>query len=411
MSLFGSAFRVMTFGESHGTGVGCVVDGVPAGLPISEGDVQILLDRRRPGQSTLSTSRADLDRVEILSGTENGLTLGSPVAMLVRNKDVRKMDYETTEAVPRPGHADFTFQAKYGIRASSGGGRSSARETIGRVCASAIALKYLKTHFSVNCVAFVDSVMEIKLPADLHEGFVSGTLTSAEVDELGVLTRYHDRFLDRNGRAYCIEDGSEKIFENSGGGEVLERIVTRCPHGPTAARMAARILRMKSEKDSCGGTICGLISNVPVGLGEPVFDKFQAELGKAMLSIPAVKGFEFGSGFAGSCSMRGSIHNDPIISLEKRCRNLQADFGSNNSGGVLGGITSGQNVYFRIAMKPVSSIGLPQTTCDFDGNLTTLTLEGRHDPCVLPRAVQIVESMAALTVMDLLLRNNTRREE
>lgn len=403
MSLFGHAFRVMTFGESHGSGVGCVVDGVPSGLLLSEHFVQSFLDRRRPGQSTLTTARGETDRVEILSGIENGVTLGSPVAMLVRNRDQRKTDYETTENVPRPGHADFTYQGKYGIRASSGGGRSSARETVGRVCASSIAFSFLKTHSSIKIVAFVDSVMEIEIPQDVRKEWVTSPLTPVEVDEMGRLNRFENCFVDTNGKVYSISDGSPMHLADPQG-VLQEVIITRCPHGPTAARMAARILEVKGDRDSCGGTICGIISNLPVGLGEPVFDKFQAELGKAMLSIPAVKGFEFGSGFEGAASMRGSDHNDTISAITEM--NRAAKFRSNNAGGVLGGVTSGQNAYFRIALKPVSSIGRPQSTCDFDGNLTTLTLGGRHDPCVLPRAVQIVESMAALTVMDLLLRNS-----
>lgn len=379
------------------------MDGVPPGIPFCETDVQPFLDRRRPGQNSLTTSRSETDKVEILSGLENGLTLGTPVAMMVRNQDMRKRDYENTSVTPRPGHADYTYQVKYGIRASSGGGRSSARETIGRVCASALAVKYMHSRFGTHVAAFVDSVMEIALPDSVREDLVTTLPTAAQVDSASVLLRFADRYMDTSGRCYSLEDGEEfaptnRVAET----DALEQLVLRCPHAPTAARMAARIANTKRMKDSCGGTITCVISNIPAGLGEPVFDKFHATLAQAIMSIPAVKGFEIGSGFEGARSLTGSAHNDRFVAID----NERAAFASNHAGGVLGGVTTGQNVYFRVALKPVSSIGIPQATCDFEGNMTELTLEGRHDPCVLPRAVQIVESMAALTTMDFVLRHH-----
>ena len=398
MSLTGS----MTFGESHGVAVGCVVDGIPPGLAFVEADVQYLLDRRRPGQNSLTTNRSENDVVEILSGTENGITLGSPIAMIVRNKDMRNKDYEKLSTVPRPGHADYTYQKKYGIRASSGGGRSSARETVGRVCASGIALKYLQMFHDIRIVAFVDSVMEISLPLDVVTELVSAPISPTQVDERSTLTRASDRYRDCDGGSYSLSDGLP-IEHSDRASPVIERIVTRCPHAPTAARIAARIADIRSQNDSCGGTVVGVVSNLPAGLGEPVFDKFHAELSKALMSIPAVKGFEIGSGFEGSKSMTGSAHNDRFDAIDA---DMNASFRSNHAGGVLGGVTTGANVYFRIALKPVSSIGQTQETCDFAGNMQSLTVEGRHDPCVLPRVPQIVESVVAITVMDFVLRNN-----
>jgi len=383
----------MTFGESHGKAVGCVCDGVPAGFEFSEADVQPYLDRRRPGQSSLTTKRSESDIVEILSGVENGRTLGSPIAMSVRNQDMREIDYENTADIPRPGHADYTYQKKYGIRASSGGGRSSARETIGRVCAAALAIKYLNQLFNINIVAFVDSVMEINIPEPIIDKFIRDPPTSNEIDKMSVIARTSTGLLMDTDGVYYPSLPLEPV-------EVTEKIITRCPHGPTAAAITKRISELRDTNNSCGGTVMGIISNLPVGLGEPVFDKFHAELGKAIMSIPAVKGFEIGSGFSGSRTMTGSDHNDPFRGSDGNLRTT-----TNYAGGVLGGITSGENVYFRVAFKPVSSIGVLQETCDFDGNLTTLRLEGRHDPCVLPRAPQIVESMIAITVMDFVLRN------
>ena len=407
MSIFGDSFRVVTFGESHGAAVGCVVDGVPAGLSFSEADVQPLLDRRRPGQNSLTTSRQEGDKVEILSGIENGVTLGTPIAMMVRNQDMRKRDYENTSEVPRPGHADYSYQVKYGIRASSGGGRSSARETVGRVCASAIALKYLYSRMGTQVVAFVDSVMDIEIPSSIRDDLLINPPVISEVDSGSILYRFRDRLEDVSGVCYSLTDGMEmNSTDLEKDKDPPEKLVTRCPHAATAARMAARIAQKKAEKDSCGGTITCVISNVAAGLGEPVFDKFHAALAQAMLSIPAVKGFEIGSGFEGSRSLTGSQHNDRFLAIDSVSG--KAQFASNHAGGVLGGVTSGQNVHFRVALKPVSSIGQTQVTCDFGGKMAELTLEGRHDPCVVSRAVQIVESMAALVVMDFVLRHQAR---
>lgn len=405
MSLLGSIFRVMTFGESHGAAVGCVIDGVPPGLPFTEEDVQPWLDRRRPGQNSLTTNRKEADKVEILSGTENGVTLGTPIAMIVRNQDMRKIDYESTTSAPRPGHADYTYQMKYGIRASSGGGRSSARETIGRVCAAALASKYLTCKHEIRVTCFVDSVMGIHVPDYIKEELLASVPSCLEIDKRGQLHRYADYYRDDDGACYSLIDGSPVECMHTS--ELLESFTTRCPHAPTAAKIAARISKLKEAKDSCGGTVVCMISGLPAGLGEPVFDKFHAELAKGIMSIPAVKGFEIGSGFSGSQSLTGSAHNDRFVSIDPITG--RATFASNNSGGVLGGVTTGQTVYFRVALKPVSSIGVPQNTCDFDGCETELLLEGRHDPCVLPRVPQIVESMATLTVMDFVLLNNVYR--
>jgi chorismate synthase len=305
--------------------------------------------------------------------------------MTVRNTDMRKIDYEETQYLPRPGHADYTYQMKYGIRASSGGGRSSARETIGRVCAGAIALKYLKESSNTKIVAFVDSVMDIRIPDEALVNLIQNPPTPTEVDNMSRVS------MSTDGRYIPVQDGS--AMDDS-------VIITRCPHGPTAAAISTRISQLRADKDSCGGTVMGVISNVPIGLGEPVFDKFHAELAKAIMSIPAVKGFEIGSGFEGARTMMGSQHNDCFSSDtlgQLRTR-------TNHSGGILGGITSGENVYFRVAFKPVSSIGKPQETCTFSGEQTVLELHGRHDPCILPRAPPIVEAMMAITVMDFVLR-------
>jgi chorismate synthase len=357
-STFGTLFRATTFGESHCKGVGVVVDGCPPQLPLTESDIQRQLDRRRPGQSRLSTDRQESDTVTILSGVENGVTLGTPIAMMVPNKDHRPGDYSDMAPIPRPSHADFTYQAKYGIRAASGGGRSSARETIGRVAAGAIAEKVLETRYQTQIVAWVDSV----------------------------------------GPVDCPPVNVDAISRDQVDGEMV-----RCPDAEAAGKMTDLILDTKTRKDSIGGVVACVCRGVPQGIGEPVFDKLEAKLAQAMLSIPATKGFEIGSGFAGA-RMHGSAHNDPFV--------LKADglgTTSNNAGGVLGGISSGEPVLFRVAFKPVATIGLPQDTVDFDGRPVTLAASGRHDPCVVPRAVPIVESMAALVLLDLALRQEARR--
>ncbi len=357
-STFGTLFRVSTFGESHCRGVGAVVDGCPAGMELSEADIQVQLTRRRPGQSDISTPRNEADRVSIYSGTEFGKTLGTPIMLLVHNRDQRPQDYGAMGQIPRPSHADYTYQMKYGLRASSGGGRSSARETIGRVAAGAIAEKWLRLNLGIEIVAWVSAVGDIVAPApDLRH------IDRAEVD------------------AHII----------------------RCPHAATARRMQQRVEEVLAAKDSTGGIVSCVCRGVPPGLGEPVFDKLEAKLAQAMLSLPATKGFDIGSGFAG-VGLRGSSHNDPFICLEDGRLGTR----SNHSGGVQGGISNGEDIVFRVAFKPVATIGLPQETVDFNGTPTILEAKGRHDPCVVPRAVPIVEAMAALVLMDLALRQAAR---
>ncbi len=356
-STFGTLFRASTFGESHGRGVGVVIDGCPARLPLTEADIQPQLDRRRPGQSRLTTEREEADQVTILSGTQNGITLGTPIGLMVPNRDQRPADYEHLDRTPRPSHADFTYQAKYGIRAASGGGRASARETIGRVAAGAVAEKFLQECYGVEIVAWVSAVGELDAP---------------EVDALRI---------DR---------------------AAVDQNAVRCPHAETADRMIAEIARVLEAADSIGGVVTCVCRNVPVGLGEPVFGKTEALLAQAMLSIPATKGFEIGSGFSGA-RMRGSRHNDPFVLKEGRLGTL-----TNRSGGVQGGITNGEPIVFRVAFKPPATIGQAQETAGFDGQTVTLKARGRHDPCVVPRAVPIVESMAALVLSDLALIQKMR---
>ncbi len=357
-STFGTLFRTTTFGESHGRAVGAIVDGCPANLPLTEADIQPQLTRRRPGQSALSTPRNEIDQVTILSGTENGITLGTPIGLSVNNRDQRPGDYGDMATVPRPSHADYSYLMKYGVKASSGGGRSSARETIGRVAAGAIAEKWLKTRFGgVSIVAFVSSVNSIAAP---------------EMD------------VERLSR------------------ELVDTNLVRCPDAETAQRMIALIEQARDAKDSLGGTVTCVCSGFPAGLGEPVFDKLEAKLAQAMLSIPAVKGFEIGSGFGGTL-MRGSQHNDVFVQKDGRLGTT-----TNYSGGVQGGISNGEPVVFRIAIKPVATIGMAQETVTMEGSPVTLEAKGRHDPCVLPRAVPIVESMTALVLADAALRQEYR---
>ena len=356
-SSFGTLFRVSTFGESHGVGVGAVVDGCPPNLELSEADIQMQLDRRRPGQSDLTTPRQETDQVTILSGVESGRTLGTPIGLLVRNRDQRPDDYGEMDAVPRPSHADYTYQVKYGVRASSGGGRSSARETIGRVAAGTIAEKVLRERWGVEIVAWVSSVGEVEAaPIDADR------VTRAQVDAT----------------------------------------LVRCPDAAAAEQMAALVRVVREAKDSVGGVVNCVCRNVPAGWGEPVFDKLEAKLAQAMLSLPATKGFEIGSGFAGT-RLRGSLHNDPFVRKGTRLGTL-----TNHAGGVLGGISSGEQLLFRVAFKPVATIGQTQQTADFAGNPVALAAKGRHDPCVVPRAVPIVEAMTALVLLDLALRQQVR---
>ncbi len=352
---WGQVFRVSTFGESHGGAVGAVVDGCPAGLDLSEADIQPALDRRRPGQSHITTPRKEEDQIHILSGVFEGKTTGTPILLLAHNKDARSVDYHHLLSVHRPGHADFTYEKKYGVRDWRGSGRASARETLARVAAGAIAQKYLSERCSVSFVSYVQQVGAIA--ADLP---------------LGSLSR-----------------------------EEIEANIVRCPDAEKAAQMIALIEEVQSDGDSIGGVIRGEIRGLPAGLGEPVFDKLPAELAKAMVSINAVKGFEIGSGFAG-VALRGSQHND-AFGLDST-GTLRPT--TNHAGGTLGGISTGELVYFRVAFKPVSTIGKRQQTVNKAGEIVALEASGRHDPCVVPRAVPIVDAMAALVIMDLWMRHN-----
>lgn len=357
-SSFGTLYKVSTFGESHGIGVGAIVDGCPANLELSEADIQPQLDRRRPGQSDLTTPRQEADQVSILSGVEHGLTLGTPLGLLVRNKDQRPDDYGEMSKVPRPSHAEFTYQQKYGNRASSGGGRSSARETIGRVAAGAVAEKLLRQFWGVEIVAWVSSIGSIR----------------------------------------CGEINTDTLSRSD-----VDAHITRCPDAAVAERMANTVREVRDAADSIGGVVSCVCRNLPAGWGEPVFDKLEAKLAQAMLSLPATKGFEVGSGFAGT-ELLGSQHNDMFVQKGTRLGTV-----TNHAGGILGGISSGEPVLFRVAFKPVATIGKSQQTADFDGNLAVLEAKGRHDPCVVPRAVPIVETMAALVLVDAALRQQARR--
>ncbi|MFB6317666.1 chorismate synthase [Saccharicrinis sp. FJH54] len=349
---WGNIYRLSSFGESHGLGVGGVIDGCPPGTPIDIEFIQNELSRRRPGQSKITTPRKEEDRVEILSGIVDGIATGTPIGFLIHNKDQRSGDYDNMKSVYRPSHSDYVYESKYGIRDHRGGGRSSARETIARVVAGAIAKQALKTH-GIDVKAFTSSV------GDLH---METPYTALDLS--------------------TIEDN-----------------IIRCPDQEIAEKMINLVDQVRKEGDTIGGVITGLVKGLPVGLGEPVFDKLHAELGKAMLSINAVKGFEYGSGFAGT-QLRGSQHNDPF-----EIRNGKVRTTKNHSGGIQGGISNGEDVYFRVAFKPVATVLRDQNTVDSEGNATVLKAKGRHDPCVLPRAVPIVESMAAIVMLDMLLLN------
>ena len=350
---FGQLFRVTTFGESHGGGVGVVIDSCPPNIELSDAEIQSELDRRRPGQSKITTQRKEEDQCEILSGVFEGKTLGTPIAILVRNKDARPEDYVEIAEKFRPSHADFTYEAKYGIRNWQGGGRASARETIGRVAAGAVAKKILSVLYAeFEIVAYVTQIQEVVA----------------------------------------------KINRSAVKAKDTEKNIVRCPDAAAAKKMVSLIAEVRSQGDSVGGIIECVIRGVPPGLGEPVFDKLEADLAKAMLSIPATKGFEIGSGFAAT-RMRGSQHNDPF---EMRGGRIRA--ATNNSGGVQGGISNGEEIYFRVAFKPTATIAHEQKTVTSSRRQTRLAARGRHDPCVLPRAVAIVEAMAALVLCDHALR-------
>ena len=347
---YGTLFRISTFGESHGSAIGVIIDGCPAGLLIDESFIQLELDRRRPGQSKITTQRKEDDTFKILSGVFEGKSTGTPIAIVIENQDQRSKDYGHIAEAFRPSHADYTYEAKYGNRDYRGGGRSSARETAARVAAGAIAKLLLKT-MGVEINAYVSQVGELKAP---HY---------TQLD----LTKTEDNII-------------------------------RCPDPAVAEKMIALIDQVRLERDTIGGIVTCVIKNTPVGLGEPVFDKLHAELGKAMLSINAVKGFEYGSGFAG-ITMRGSQHNDEFYNEVGRIRTK-----TNHSGGIQGGISNGEDIYFNVAFKPVATIMQDQASVDKQGNETTVSGKGRHDPCVVPRAVPIVEAMAALVLVDFVLR-------
>jgi chorismate synthase len=352
---YGSLFRITTFGESHGIAIGVVIDGCPAGLPIDTDFIQSELDRRKPGQSKITTQRKESDTFKILSGIFEGKTTGMPVALMIENEDQRSKDYQHLENTFRPSHADFTYDAKYGFRDHRGGGRSSARETAARVAAGAIAKLFLN-HLGVTIRAYVSQVGELRAP--------------------------HYTQMDLS------------LTENN---------IVRCPDEATAMNMISLIDQIRLDQDTIGGSITCVIKNTPVGLGEPVFDKLHAELGKAMLSINAVKGFEYGSGFEG-IKLKGSEHNDEFYSAGGKIRTR-----TNHSGGVQGGISNGEDIYFNVAFKPVATIMQKQTSVDKEGNEVTVSGKGRHDPCVVPRAVPIVEAMAALVLADFVLRNRSSR--
>jgi chorismate synthase len=355
---FGQLFRVTTWGESHGGGVGVVIDGCPPRIKLTEAHIQPDLDRRRPGQSKIVSPRKEPDRVQILSGTFQGKTLGTPISMWVRNEDFRPEAYTEMATKFRPSHADYTYQAKFGIRSWPGGGRTSARETIGRVAAGALAKKILREHYKVEVLAYVKQVQRI----------------TANVNP-------------------------EKVRLSE-----VEANIVRCPDRAAAGKMIRLIEKVRRAGDTVGGIVEGVARGVPPGWGEPVFDRLEADLAKAMLSLPASKGFDIGSGFGGIL-LTGSQHNDPF-----RARSRRVYTPTNRSGGIQGGISNGQTIYFRVAFKPVATIMMEQETVDVSLKNTTIKARGRHDPCVLPRAVVMIEAMTALVLLDHALRHKAQCE-
>ncbi len=355
MNSYGTLFKISTFGESHGPAIGVIIDGCPAGLQIDEVFIQSELSRRKPGQSKITTQRKEDDTFKILSGVFEGQSTGAPIALVIENQDQRSKDYSHIQNTFRPSHADYTYETKYGVRDYRGGGRSSARETAARVAAGAIAKLLLKKS-GIDINGFVSQVGDLKSPP------------------------------------YTQLDLSK-----------TEDNIVRCPDSAIAEKMIALIDQVRFDRDTIGGVVTCVIKNSPVGLGEPVFDKLHAELGKAMLSINAVKGFEYGSGFAG-VELRGSQHNDEFVNEGGRIRTK-----TNHSGGIQGGISNGEDIYFNVAFKPVATIMQDQQSVDKEGNETTVSGKGRHDPCVVPRAVPIVEAMAALVLADFLLRSKVSK--
>ena len=355
---FGNIFKITTFGESHGTAIGCVIDGCPSNIEITEEDIQKELDKRKPGQSNITTQRKEEDKVQILSGVFEGKTTGTPIALLIMNKDHKSNDYSNIKDIFRPSHGDYTYFTKYGIRDYRGGGRASARETACRVAGGAIAKKFLKNK-GIDILAFVEQIGNIKVNIN------------------------------------SIEEINENMIESN---------IVRCPDENKARQMIELIENIRNEGDSIGGIIKCFIKNCPAGLGEPVFNKLSAELAKAMLSINACKGFEYGEGF--NCvNFRGSQHNDEFTNNNNKIRTK-----TNHSGGIQAGISNGEEIFFRTAFKPTATIFKEQDTVDINGNNIKFIPSGRHDPCVLPRAVPIVEAMAWLTIMDLYLINKAKNE-
>lgn len=355
-NIFGRRFRITTFGESHGAALGVIIDGCPAGLEIDEKMIQDELDRRRPGQSKITTQRQESDSVEVLSGVFEGKTTGTPISLLIRNKDQKSKDYSHIADKYRPSHADYTYSVKYGIRDYRGGGRSSARETAARVAAGAVAKSLLK-RLNIEITAYVSQAGPVKLEKEYHQLDLSQ----------------------------------------------VESNIARCPDPEIAEKMIAFIDETRLKRDTVGGVVSCVIRNTPAGLGEPVFDKLHADLGKAMLSINAVKGFEYGSGFEGA-QLYGSQHNDIFEKVGNKIVTR-----TNHSGGIQGGISNGQDIYFRVAFKPVATIMQDQESLNEKGEKVVVSGKGRHDPCVVPRAVPIVEAMAALVIADFYLLNKTSK--
>lgn len=354
---FGQSFKITTCGESHGGALAVIIDGCPPGLAIQEADIQKELDRRKPGQSDITTPRKESDVIHILSGVFNGKTTGTPILLLAHNSDMRPEDYSELKNIYRPSHADFTYQMKYGLRDFRGSGRASARETLARVAAGAIAKKYLKEKLNIEILSYVEQVGAIRMPA-------------CQLDQI---------------KCQNIESNS-----------------VRCPDLKIAKEMIALIESVRDKGDSIGGVIKCVIRGVPYGLGEPVFDKLPADLAKAMLSINAVKGFEIGSGFKG-VELLGSQHNDPFETTQSGIK-----IKTNHAGGTLGGISTGEDIYFRVAFKPVATISQLQHTVNMQEEPVSIQAKGRHDPCVLPRAVPIVDAMSALVIMDHYLRHRAQ---
>ncbi len=352
----GNIFKITSFGESHGAGVGVIIDGCPAGINLDEAFIQSELDRRKPGQSRITTQRKEADGFEFFSGVFEGKSTGAPITILIKNQDQKSKDYDHIKDVYRPSHADFTYQEKYGIRDYRGGGRSSARITAGWVAAGAVA-KLMLNQLGMKFQAYVSQVGELKL----QKSYKELDLTKTDTNDV------------------------------------------RCPDSDVAQQMFDLIDQVRKERDTIGGVVTGVISNVPVGLGEPLFDKLNAALGHAMLSINAVKGFELGSGFEG-VKMRGSKHNDSIENVDGEIRTT-----TNHSGGIQGGISNGEDIYFNVAFKPVATIMQDQSSIDKEGNAATVQGKGRHDPCVVPRAVPIVEAMSAIVMADFSLLAQTNK--